>query len=98
MFWNKKPRFKIDVLGINKPVPIFEETTLLDALQREGISINSECGGMGICGTCRVIVETGELKPKNHLERERSKDFEYKENERLACQIPAVKNMKVSIP
>ncbi|KON30650.1 hypothetical protein AC482_03310, partial [miscellaneous Crenarchaeota group-15 archaeon DG-45] len=31
-------------------------TTILEAAGRAGIAIASDCGGLGICGRCRVIV------------------------------------------
>ena len=44
-----------------KVVDVAPDTTLLDAAEREGgMSIESLCGGEGMCGTCKVIVDEGE--------------------------------------
>ena len=40
-------------------VEVEPDTTLLDAAEGGGVSIESLCGGEGMCGTCKVIVEEG---------------------------------------
>ena len=43
-----------------KPI---EEVSLLDLLLNRGIEIDSSCGGMGTCGTCRIQFELGQTPP-----------------------------------
>ena len=31
--------------------------TILDAAARRNVAIRSDCGGLGVCGKCRVIAE-----------------------------------------
>lgn len=62
--------------------------TILEALEEAGIPMESSCGGMGTCGTCRIVVEKGldKLGPRNEPEREIAVDRGFSENERLSCQ------------
>lgn len=41
-------------------VDVEEGTTVLEAADRAGLSIESLCGGEGLCGTCKVVVDDGE--------------------------------------
>ncbi len=36
------------------------EEPLLDSLQKADIGIESECGGIGVCGLCRIHVLEGD--------------------------------------
>jgi len=36
-------------------------TTVLEAALEAGVHINASCGGEGVCGKCRVIIEEGEV-------------------------------------
>ncbi|MEW6219393.1 MAG: 2Fe-2S iron-sulfur cluster-binding protein, partial [Thermodesulfobacteriota bacterium] len=33
--------------------------SLLEAALRAGVYINASCGGAGVCGKCRIVVEEG---------------------------------------
>lgn len=44
---------------------IEEGTTLLAAARKLGVSIEAACGGMKVCGKCKVIVETGKFEKLN---------------------------------
>ena len=60
-------------------------TSLLNAAQKAGVSIASECGGMGRCGKCKVVVQKGvsSLSPR---EREYLTPDEIRQKIRLACR------------
>jgi len=76
-------------------VRVDEKTNLLDAALAAGVHINASCGGQGVCGKCRIIVESGEVvSPESeHITAE-----EYKEGWRLACQTTVVSDCAVMIP
>lgn len=62
--------------------------SVLEALTEAGIEIDHSCGGMGTCGTCRVMLNPESSQPKPSegeelLRTERPLD----PNERLACQL-----------
>jgi uncharacterized 2Fe-2S/4Fe-4S cluster protein (DUF4445 family) len=73
--------------------------SLLEAANKAGVTIRSECGGQGVCGKCRVIVRdksavteiTGE--EEKHLSL-REIDLGY----RLACRSILKKSTKVMVP
>ncbi|MDH4205454.1 MAG: ASKHA domain-containing protein [Desulfobacteraceae bacterium] len=60
-------------------------TSLLNAAQKAGVSIASECGGMGRCGKCKLVVQKGvsSLSPR---EREYLTPDEIRQKIRLACR------------
>ncbi len=77
-----------------------DSETLLELALRTKIPIHHSCGGMGTCGTCRVIITKGGelLPPPNEVEIEMIKDRGFEHQERLACQIPATPGVEVEVP
>lgn len=77
-----------------------EDQTLLEFALKTHIPIPTSCGGYGTCGACRVKIERGvELLPSpNEIESEFILERNFLPNERLACQIPAIKGIKITIP
>jgi uncharacterized 2Fe-2S/4Fe-4S cluster protein (DUF4445 family) len=69
--------------------------TLLALARNAGIAIASICGGDGICGRCRLIVERGEVRapPTALLTRE-----EIQAGYVLACQAEPVGDVEVRVP
>ena len=37
-------------------------STIIQAALDAGVHINASCGGEGVCGKCRVIIESGEVQ------------------------------------
>lgn len=76
------------ILPENKIVQASHGQTVLEALQNSKIKIDSSCGGMGTCGTCRIFVDQGldRLGPRTEAENEISQDRAFESNERLSCQ------------
>jgi len=75
-------------------------STVLDVALGNKIDLNHSCGGMGSCTTCRVFVvkaPQGE-PPKTAVEKEQVKERNFKENERLACQLRPTPGMVIWIP
>ncbi|KMY66409.1 ferredoxin [Desulfocarbo indianensis] len=58
-------------------------TALLDVALEAGVHINASCGGKGVCGKCRVLIEDGEVQG-GLSEKLSQKDRE--QGIRLACQ------------
>jgi len=46
---------------INREVDAETGEVLLDVMRNAGIRIESLCGGQGICGKCKVILERGNV-------------------------------------
>ena len=62
------------------------DETLLDVARRAGVPLGNSCGGVGVCGRCRVRVLSGaeNISPATSIETRFSKGFA--EGERMACQ------------
>lgn len=74
--------------------------TLLDAALRARLPLHHSCGGMGTCGTCRVVVIEGlkKLPPPNDIEQEIINDRGFSPSERLACQNEPKEDLIVEVP
>lgn len=87
--------YSVTFIPQNKSVRVEADTSLLEAAQRAGITINNLCGGDGICARCKMIVTrgkvTGRVSPK--LTRD-----EIRRGFVLACQTPVDDNLVVEIP
>jgi ferredoxin len=75
-----------------------DDESLLDSLQRAGVEIESECGGIGVCGLCRIHMLEGDaseitLEEEDHLSEEM-----IEAGERLACQAYPQSDLTISIP
>lgn len=69
--------------------------TVIRAAIEAGIHINASCGGDGVCGKCRVMIEQGNIKGgvSEHLsEEDRNKGY------RLACKAQVVEDVTIRIP
>lgn len=67
---------------------------LLDVARRAGVGIAASCGGDGVCGTCKVVIERGEVDgpPAINLCTE-----EFAAGVRLACRCRVMSDLVVSI-
>lgn len=72
-----------------------ETATILDAARRLGLHIPSECGGMGTCGKCLVLIEPS-LQISEH-DRLHISDSDLKKGVRLACQHKPQRDLRVAI-
>ncbi len=71
---------------LGKRVPADVGRDLLDIAQRAGVGINSVCGGIGICGNCRVRVGGRGISELNTAELETLHPHDTAGGLRLACQ------------
>ncbi len=89
---------KIIFNPMDKVVEVERGTTLLDATREAGINIRSICGGEGECGTCKVILNKGEV---SHVSTKYTKWLspqEVSEGYHLACQTRVLSNCEFTIP
>ena len=64
-------------------VEVPDGENLLRAALMAGVHINASCGGEGVCGKCRVLLESGELtSTRSGLLSDEEWDLGY----RQACQ------------
>ncbi len=67
---------------VNRQIQVKPGTTLLEAAHQAGIHINASCGGAGVCGKCRVKVESGKTTGGKS---EKLSAADYDNGIRLAC-------------
>ena len=70
-------------------------TNLLEAALAAGVHINASCGGQGVCGKCRIIIETGEVDSEK---TENISQEKYEQGWRQACKTLVLSDCTVQIP
>lgn len=83
-----------------RPVPFSGGETVLALTEANGIELPHSCGGMGTCGTCRILVESdlSALPERDEIEQEMAAERNFKPRERLACQLLAAPGLRIRIP
>ena len=69
-------------------------SAVLDAALEAGVHINASCGGKGVCGKCRVIIEEGEVQggiSEKLSQQDRDAGI------RLACQATLADDVTIRI-
>ena len=74
-----------------------QDTKLLEAASRAGITIETPCGGQGTCGKCRVRVIANACDP-NETERKLLRREDLDNGVRLACQSCVCGPTTVEVP
>lgn len=89
--------YSITIKNLGKSIKVGDKETILSALRRNHIIIPAVCGGLGICGTCRIkILEGDATKP---TEREIVVLGNLTEKGwRLACQAYALSDLVIVVP
>jgi uncharacterized 2Fe-2S/4Fe-4S cluster protein (DUF4445 family) len=80
-----KARIRVTFKPLDDEVEVARGVSLLWAAEQAGIHLESDCGGSGRCGKCKVVVSRG-VTPPTPLEREYLTPEETRNNVRLACQ------------
>jgi uncharacterized 2Fe-2S/4Fe-4S cluster protein (DUF4445 family) len=70
-------------------------TSLSDAIEAAGLSMNLPCGGQGRCGRCKVIVEEGQVQRRAVS---RLSGTELEQGYALACQAYVRSDVTVFVP
>ena len=76
-------------------VEVPEGENLLRAALQAGVHINASCGGEGVCGKCRILLESGEL---DSLRSGLISDDDWDLGYRQACQSHVLSDVVVRIP
>ncbi|MFA5906171.1 MAG: ASKHA domain-containing protein [Desulfobacula sp.] len=87
--------YTVKFLPHNISVTVEENESLIRAAMEAGVHINASCGGTGVCGKCRVLLEEGTLSGgiSEHLS-----DEDQKKGYRLACQSQITSDITIRIP
>ncbi|QTA80947.1 4Fe-4S ferredoxin iron-sulfur binding domain-containing protein, DUF4445 [Desulfonema limicola] len=86
---------KVSFLPHNKTIEVKDGENLIRAAMEAGVHINASCGGEGVCGKCRVIIEKGDVKDGIS---ERLKPEDLKKGYRLACKSIVNQDVVIRVP
>jgi ferredoxin len=77
----------VTFIPLGKSATALPDETVLDAARRAGVPLGNSCGGVGICGRCRIrVVEgAGQLSAPTSIELRTMAARGFAEDERLAC-------------
>jgi len=90
---NKKVKIHFDPDNVD--IVAEQGENLLQAAITAGVHIYASCGGAGTCGTCKVLIEEGQVESKK---TEKVSDEEYEQGVRQACQSRIITDLTVYIP
>lgn len=85
----------IQFLPHNKQITVADKENLIRAAMEAGVHINASCGGGGVCGKCRVKIESGEVEGGIS---EKLSDQDREKGYRLACLAQVTSDLIVRIP
>ena len=86
--------FSLNVLPGDLWLRVRQGETVWDALQKAGVDVGGECGGLGKCGKCKVRVGSA-IGPPCKEEKELLDRAELKEGIRLACRTKVNKDLVI---
>jgi len=86
---------KVTFLPHGREIEVPAGESLIRAALNAGVHINASCGGEGVCGKCRVLIEQGEVRG-GVSERLDAEDVA--RGYRLACLSEVTSNVVVRIP
>ncbi len=89
---------RVYVHPLNRTVEVAPGTSLLEAIRRAGVQIESICGGKGECGKCRVILEGGGWTERSAARRRHLTPREVEAGYRLACEVTVSGDLEVTVP
>jgi uncharacterized 2Fe-2S/4Fe-4S cluster protein (DUF4445 family) len=90
------PKVRVRFKPLDEVTEVERGTSVLKAAFQAGLRLDAECGGMGRCGKCRVMVTKGvsSITPR---EREYLTPYDIENKIRLACQANVQASTVVSI-
>jgi uncharacterized 2Fe-2S/4Fe-4S cluster protein (DUF4445 family) len=87
--------YKLKFLPYDTEITVPEGETVIRAALEGGVHVNASCGGEGVCGKCRVIIEDG--KVEGGISEKLSQE-DQDQGYRLACQSLVKSDLVVRIP
>ena len=89
------PNHKIVFLPHEMEITVPHGETIIHAAMEAGVHVNASCGGEGVCGKCRVLIEEGTVKGGIS---EKLSQQDQERGYRLACQAVVQSDLVVRIP
>lgn len=90
-----QPEYTVTFLPANRTVKVKAGSSLIKAAREAGLHINASCGGAGVCGKCRILLEDGEVQG-GRSEKLSSEDYD--RGFRQACISEVFEDVTVRIP
>ena len=87
--------FKVTFLPHQRSIRVPAGTTVIRAAMDAGVHINASCGGDGVCGKCRILLEEGSVSGGDS---ERLREEDRARGYRLACQAQVESDLVVRVP
>ncbi len=87
--------YTVRFLPHEKDITVSEGANLLRAAMEAGVHINASCGGEGVCGKCRVLIESGAVEG-GITEKLSQQDIE--KGYRQACLSTVQQDVVIRIP
>jgi uncharacterized 2Fe-2S/4Fe-4S cluster protein (DUF4445 family) len=87
--------YQVKFLPAGRQVQVAAGVSVIKAARLAGIHINASCGGSGVCGKCKIILESGSLKGGRS---EKLSEAQFKEGYRQACIATIEDNVTIRIP
>ncbi|MFW2367105.1 MAG: ASKHA domain-containing protein [Desulforhopalus sp.] len=85
----------VQFLPHDRSIAVSSGESLIRAALQAGVHINASCGGEGVCGKCRVLVEEGSV---SEGASERISEEDISKGYRLACLAKVTEDVTVRIP
>ena len=92
---DEQSRYSVTFLPSNKTVLVKERDSVIKAARKAGLHINASCGGAGVCGKCRVLLEQGEIEGGRS---EKLSKEDYGRGYRQACISEIRQDVSIRIP
>jgi uncharacterized 2Fe-2S/4Fe-4S cluster protein (DUF4445 family) len=85
----------VKFLPYDVQIDVEDGDTVIRAALEAGVHVNASCGGEGVCGKCRVLIEDGTVDGGIS---EKLSDEDREKGYRLACQTAVRSDLVVRIP
>jgi uncharacterized 2Fe-2S/4Fe-4S cluster protein (DUF4445 family) len=92
---DNQPTCTITFLPANRTIEVKNKITIIEAARKAGLHINASCGGSGVCGKCRVLIEQGIAEGGRS---EKFSEEDYNRGYRQACITEISQDITVRIP
>lgn len=89
------PEYTVTFLPADRNIRVKAGSSLIKAARKAGLHINASCGGAGVCGKCRIIVEQGKVLGERS-EKMSPEDFD--RGYRQACTSEICEDVTIRIP
>ena len=92
---NGKETYKVTFMPSGRVVEVESGVSVIKAARLAGVHINASCGGSGVCGKCRITLESGTLTGGKS---EKLTDAEFERGSRQACIATIDSNATIRVP